>query len=39
MNRKDLEGNSCGLHKVLSQHSPEGTDENHEKPVRIVGFR
>jgi hypothetical protein len=25
--------------KVRSCHLPGGTDENHEKPVRIIGLR
>jgi hypothetical protein len=29
---KDLEGTNRGLIKVLSQHLPGGTEENHEKP-------
>jgi hypothetical protein len=32
-----VEGSSCGLIKVLSQHWPGESEENHENPVRIVG--
>jgi hypothetical protein len=29
-NLKYFEGSSCGLIKVLSQHLPRGTEENHK---------
>jgi hypothetical protein len=25
--------------KILSQHLPEGTEGNHENPIRIAGLR
>jgi hypothetical protein len=29
---KDFKGSGRGLIKALSQHIPEGTEENHERP-------
>jgi hypothetical protein len=34
---KGSEGSSCGLIEVLSWHLPGRTEENSEKPFRIVG--
>ncbi|PNF22265.1 hypothetical protein B7P43_G02939 [Cryptotermes secundus] len=34
----DLEGNShCPIEVVVSQHLPERTEENDEKPIMIAG--
>jgi hypothetical protein len=32
----DLEGSRQGLTEVLSQNLPEGTEENHERLIRIA---
>jgi hypothetical protein len=31
----DMEESKCALIEVLSQHLPQGTGENQEKPIRI----
>jgi hypothetical protein len=38
VNWKDAEGYGHGLIVVLSLHLRGGTEENHEKPVRIVAI-
>jgi hypothetical protein len=34
----ELEGSSFDIIKVLSQHLPLRTEENHENPARIAGI-
>jgi hypothetical protein len=34
---KDSEESSAGFIEILSLNLSEGTEENHEKPVRIAG--
>jgi hypothetical protein len=32
----DLEGSSQGITEILSHNLPEGTEQNHERPIRIA---
>jgi hypothetical protein len=36
--KEDLERRSHGLIVVLSYYLPQGTEENHKKPIRLAGF-